>query len=131
MVNNLITIILLIIAFYSKGKMDKSSDGKFEDKYKNKDKSWGNKYFSPLNRYQKKWYYFGFVKPAYKERFPFSSTLFVFTTDYWHRMQFLFLNSWMVALSINIGSNYIYSIISFIIIRLVYLLAFNISYEKK
>ena len=57
MVNHLITIILLIIAFYSKGKMDKSADGKFEDKYKNNDKSWGNKYFNPLSRYQKKWYY--------------------------------------------------------------------------
>jgi hypothetical protein len=47
----------------------------------------------------------GFERPLYRERFMWSSTVFVFLTDYWHRTQFYFLNS--ITLSYAIISGYV------------------------
>ncbi len=47
---------------------------------------WTAKWQLPLRPYVKKWYHFGF-KPAYNERFPFSSTWLVGLTDAEHFYQ--------------------------------------------
>ena len=130
-----------IIGFYFKGKMDWSGADKFIGIYshKNRSKSWENKYKIPLEDYKPKWYYLAFdfnlfgkrfkfdglEKPLYKERYMWSSTVFVFLTDYWHRTQFLFLNSMTVSIAILggyigylKGQNYIY-----------YSLCFGLGYE--
>lgn len=46
------------------------------------------KWTFPLTPYQKRWYHFG-IHPRHKERFPFSSTIFVFITDQEHFYQFI------------------------------------------
>jgi len=53
--------------------------------YKNK---WALDKNGKLSSPKYKWYYFGVI-PAYKERFPYSSTLLVFLTDGEHLFQFL------------------------------------------
>ncbi len=122
----LISIIILFISFLSKGFMDKSSEGKFQDIYLNKDKSWANKYADGLFPYVKKWYYFGIITPAYKERFPYSSTIFVFLTDFWHGLQFVFLNGVCVVISIN----YPYPVLAYIGIHIIYFIAFHLAHKK-
>ena len=53
--------------------------------------SWQNKWAQPFPQpYEPKWYYFGFP-PPYKERFPYSSTIFVWMTDAWHLSKALML----------------------------------------
>jgi hypothetical protein len=53
--------------------------------------SWKNKWAQPYPQpAPHEWYYFGFY-PEYKERFPYSSTIFVFLTDAWHLFKFLML----------------------------------------
>lgn len=42
----------------------------------------------PLRQYKSRWYHFG-IHPKFKERFPFSSTIFVFITDAEHLYQFI------------------------------------------
>lgn len=67
----------------------------------------------PLEPYEPKWYHFGFY-PNHKERFPFSSTFFVWLTDEEHIIQFaqtVFLlliaallgGFWYVALGLILG----------------------------
>lgn len=53
--------------------------------------SWKNKWAQPYPQPpENKWYYFGFI-PPYKERFAYSSTIFVFLTDGWHLSKALML----------------------------------------
>jgi len=56
------------------------------DSYWNPSKSWYNKYADGLQPYQNKWYHLG-IKPAYKERFPYSTTVFAWTTDGYHLLR--------------------------------------------
>lgn len=63
----------------------------------NPDVSWKNKWAQPYPQPpEDKWYYFGFV-PPYKERFPYSSTIFVFLTDAWHLAKALMLLCIMIS----------------------------------
>ncbi len=64
------------------------NEWKFNGSFWNSKLSWTRKYSKGLVPYQKKWYYFGY-KPAYKERFAFSSTILVFLTDGEHLFQLL------------------------------------------
>lgn len=60
--------------------------------------SWKNKWAQPYPQPpEKKWYYFGFY-PRYKERFPYSSTIFVWITDAWHLFKALMLACIMAAI---------------------------------
>ena len=52
--------------------------------------SWKFKWYQPMQPPEKKWYYFGFY-PKYRERFPYSSTILVWTTDAWHLFKALML----------------------------------------
>lgn len=58
--------------------------------------SWIYKWKYPLQIAPVKWYYFGF-QPRYKERFPYSSSMFVWLTDAWHCMKALMLACIMLA----------------------------------
>jgi hypothetical protein len=59
--------------------------------------SWKNKWAQPFSQpAENKWYYFGFV-PPYKERFPYSSTIFVWLTDGWHLAKALMLLAIMLS----------------------------------
>jgi hypothetical protein len=69
--NIVILVALLAAAGHCKGRMDAIADEGI------KGVDWTNKYdFTKPNT--KHWWYFGLYKPAYQEKFPFSSTVFVF-----------------------------------------------------
>ena len=81
--------------------------------FMNADLSWKNKWKldalgNLIPNTEKHWYYFYFFNPKYKERFIYSSTLFVFLTDGEHLFQFIKLKfiwggfliiSWQVCLA--------------------------------
>ena len=123
-----ISILLLLVSFYAKGKMDLSGAEKFTGKnmYKNRSESWTGKYSYKLEPSPYLWYYLFLYKPKYKERFPYSTTALVFLTDYWHFMQFIFLNCLFAGFCLLLP----YPIYSFIVVRLIYLISFNYSYEN-
>ena len=89
----MITIILILVCFvaaaYFKAHMDAIDDSGI------KSSEWRNKYeidkwYNPVDVKSKNhWWYFGLYKPAYAEKFPFSSTALVFLTDRWHSYQML------------------------------------------
>ncbi len=76
----LIGILFLIAAFIAKPYMDISAKDGFKNSWWNKTESWELKYSLPLRKGEN-WWYLGLYKPLYQEKFPFSSTLFVFITD--------------------------------------------------
>ena len=121
------------LSYWAKGNMDFSAKGGFKgvELYKNKDESWERKYSYPLRPYEAKWYYFGLVKPDYKESFLYSSTAFVFVSDYWHFQQFIFLNSATLGTYFILEGDFIRKIIVVAIIELLYFIGFNTSYERR
>jgi hypothetical protein len=83
--------ILVIFSAIAKAAMDKlnfhfyeSIFSKLSHRFWNSEYSWQNKWRDG--------------KPELGEDYPFSSTLFVFLTDGWHLMQFIFLNTIFLAL---------------------------------
>ena len=78
----------------------------------NSEQGWTAKWQYPLEDYSPKWYHFG-IKPKYKERFPFSSTILVFLSDAEHFYQFIqsvclwvfayILGGWMVLSAFVVG----------------------------
>lgn len=72
---------------------DKSIKSKWQrcQRFFNSKKSWMNKWLTDDDgwfiAYRGHWYHFG-IKPKFEERFPYSSTLFVFVTDGEHLFQF-------------------------------------------
>ena len=94
----LVAIILLVLGGITKAFMDLSSEGNlpFKGYYWSKSDSWKSKWKTTHTRLVTatkgdNWWYLGIIKPRYKERFPFSSTILVFVTDFWHLSQFFFL----------------------------------------
>jgi hypothetical protein len=96
-------VICLVIAGVAKALMDRSAEGAlpWDPMFWYKDASWRSKWFigpggflEPSN-----WptWFPAAIKPKYRERFLFSSTLFVGLTDGWHLMQLLFINSLFAA----------------------------------
>ncbi len=120
-----ITILLLLLSFIFKAVMDMSAKDYFKNPFWNKSQSWQNKYAFPLMKGYKHWYYFGLIKPIYKERFFMSTTVFVAFTDGWHLAQLFFLNSIFLALAINMPN----ALIGFIIIKILYAITFNAIYK--
>ena len=83
--------IILIVSAISKASLVKlnfhfyeSIFAKLNHRFWNSEYSWQNKWRDG--------------KPELGEDYPFSSTLFVFLTDGWHLMQFIFLNTIFLAL---------------------------------
>ena len=134
-----ICIVLLIVSAYAKGLMDISGmDGFGVDNIKNRSDSWRLKYATDehgwLKPYLKKWYHPRWWTPKFEEKFPFSTTIFVFLTDYWHFTQFIFLNSYALVLSYFIYStfNNLWAfLIAFLVIKVTYGIGFNLAYERK
>lgn len=85
--------------------------------------SWQNKYnISALPT--KPWYYFGLYTPKYKERFPYSATIFVGFLDAWH------LTNWIRNRSVDIILFIYMPWYLVIIIILARQLGFSILYYK-
>lgn len=120
-----ITGILLVLSFIWKAVMDLSGKDWFKKPFWNKTQSWQNKYSFPLEKGYNHWYYLGLIKPIYKEKFPFSTTILVVFTDGWHLAQFFFLNCLFIALAVNMP----YPVLDFILIRIIYSITFNAIYK--
>lgn len=97
---NLLTFFFIVLGGITKALMDLSSEGNLGWKpfwFFHKADSWKAKWklqngIMPIKAEKgDNWWYLGIIKPRYKERFPFSSTAFVFTTDFWHLSQGFFL----------------------------------------
>lgn len=73
--------------------------------FPNSEQGWTAKWVYPLEPYVKKWYHFG-IKPKHKERYVFSSTLLVFTTDAEHFYQFVQTISLLAIVYFSQGSWY-------------------------
>lgn len=93
-----LSIILLVLAGITKAFMDLSSESNlpFKGSYFSKGISWKNKWKLKDSKLilaikGDNWWYLGIIKPKYKEKFPFSSTILVSLTDFWHLSQSLFL----------------------------------------
>ena len=125
-----ICIVLLITAFISKAFMDLSSEDKFDSVYWNKGRTWVLKYKFPLKEGKRTWYYLWLYKPKYEERFMYSTTILSFTTDGWHLLQLIFLNSIFIVMSILAGSNIFSVVIVYIFIRILYSIFFNVFYNE-
>ena len=89
-------------------------------------KSWVFKWCYPLQPSEKKWYYFG-VFPLHKERFPYSSTILVWTTDAWHLFKALMLGCIMTGI-VNY-SVIIHPFIDFILLYCTFTFAFEIFFS--
>jgi hypothetical protein len=128
-----IALFSLLLALYYKGRQDKSGADGFEERLtkRNRSVSWGRKYAFPLIPFTG-WWYFGIIKPKYAERFPLSTTVLVFLTDYWHWVQFLYLNLLFTGYSVFMGMALsIHPALAFIGIKMGYAIMFNIGYERK
>jgi hypothetical protein len=78
-------------------RYDKSIFTKFNPEWWNPQISWKWKWDMPLHPSPHYWYYFGFY-PAYAERFPYSSTIFVWVTDAWHFFKALMIGFCCLAI---------------------------------
>jgi len=88
---------IFLMFFYGAfdGLMDISSENNFKGElnHLNKSESWKNKWYidaneNPIIQEKKLWYYLYIFTPVYVELFPYSSTLLVWLTDFWHRVKF-------------------------------------------
>jgi hypothetical protein len=131
----MITIILTLICFmaaaYFKAHMDAIDDSGI------KSSEWKNKYqldkwYNPVSLESKNhWWYFGLYKPAYAEKFPFSSTALVFLTDRWHAYQMLTYRFLYLGASFGITNKlWIVLLLSFIVFPIVVGAVFEIFYGR-
>lgn len=120
MILTIVTILLLIISFFAYASMwtiqfhfSKSWFAKL------KDQNFWNPNLGANNKYKP-----GTLEP----KFIFSTTVLVFLTDGFHRMQFIFENTLFLAFSLNRNDFSWYWI--FIGIRVIYSIVFNLSFDK-
>jgi hypothetical protein len=107
-------------------RYDKSIFKKFNPSWWNPQESWTWKWSMPLREPTKKWYYFGFY-PKYEERFPYSSTIFVWLTDAWHLFKsFMIL---FVVLGIVCYTPLISPLIDWLIYYVTWTFTFTILYD--
>ena len=110
----MITIILVILAGIFKGFMDKIRQW-WASRWANLPEThwfykWGKPEISWINKWEEDkygaiipcvkapWYYLWVYRPDFKERFPFSSTILVSTTDAWHFFNLLQVITLMLAI---------------------------------
>jgi hypothetical protein len=124
----MITLILMMIAGALNAIMDriaftfKSSVFKnLNPHFWNVKESWKNQWKWPLRPYNKK-YYLGLYTPRYEEKFPFSSTFLIWTTDAWHLAKSLMLGF------ITLGIVLYCPMFNFIIDMFLYYCAFTIIF---
>jgi hypothetical protein len=101
----MISLILIIIAGALNAIMDRTDFTFSSSIFKNLNpyfwnvrQSWKNQWEQPLQPSTKYWYYFGLYKPRYQEKYPFSSTFLVWTTDAWHLAKTLMLGLIMCSI---------------------------------
>ena len=101
----MIGLISIAVSGMCKSLMDLSSEGNLntKDEYYIKSKSWKHKWKldstnEPIvaTKTDNKCY-LGIKRPQYVERFPFSSTILVSFTDFWHLIQHLFLSTLVIG----------------------------------
>ena len=118
----ILTIILLVVSFSAYASMGTilfHFNNSWFSTFKNE------RFWNPRYSHGNKW------KNNTKEQgeaFLFSSTLLVFLTDGYHRMQFIFENSLFLAFSTY--SNNFKWYWSFIGIRVIYAIVFNLMFDK-
>lgn len=124
----MLQIALIILAAIANVYMDLSSEGHFKINWMDKETSWMNKWKlgGTVPNDKRPWYYFGLYKPKLKEKFPFSSTILVFLTDFWHFAQFIFHSSWQMALAIQFDRWFI----AFLMIKVTFSVTFELLYKS-
>ena len=129
-----VSLLLLILAGISKSFMDLSSENNIPLKgnFWNKSKSWKSKWKTKGTMLVKaskgdNWWYLGIINPRYKERYPFSSTALVFTTDFWHLSQGFFLK--FIILGVYFLPTMYNPLTDLIIAYVVMLIPFELTYS--
>jgi hypothetical protein len=112
-------IILLIAAGICKAWADALTDEEI------KALDWTNKYDFTKDTCSH-WWYLGFHKPEYPEKFPFSSTALVFLTDRWHLSQFIMLRCFYAAIAISITGSFFWALV---LIFVVFPMVLGFSFE--
>lgn len=88
--------------------------------------SWVYKWRYPLRPAPNRWYYFGFI-PRHEERFPYSSTIFVWATDAWHLFKAIMLVCLMSAMVLY--SPIITPFVDFFLLYVTFTFVFTIFYD--
>ena len=124
MMNYIVVSILLAIAAHFKGRMDAYADMGI------KGSTWHQKYDFTKPGTMKYWWYLGFYKPRFPEKFPFSSTILVCFTDKWHRAQFFMLRAFYIAIALTLTDNWIWRLAMIFVLFPVWVgVFFEASYE--
>ena len=79
----MLSLILTFLAGAANALMDLSSEGRFNNKSLNKNEGSKNKWKQPQEPGKKMWYHIS--KPRFVEKSPYSSTMLVLFTDFWHK----------------------------------------------
>lgn len=116
---NLITIILLCIAYCSYAIMYTLQFHYFSSIFKYLNPQFWYPALSWVNKYKN--------KDDRSPRFFGSTTIFVFITDAFHLFQFVFLNSFTLAFAIN-WKNYPWYV-SFLILKVIYGIVWKLTFE--
>lgn len=133
----LITLFLLIIAAMTNALKDLIALNQLsEDPFFSKSDSWKSKWESLSTESHRHWWYLGLHETAYKEKFPFSSTILVGVTDGWHlaqSIQFSVLQlimaihiQWSFGLDLSPGLSILFT---FIVLKTVFSLSFQLYYS--
>ena len=120
-----ISLILLFISCSAKWIMDTLKfhyDKSFWKNLKYQD------YFNPILSWDNK--YLRYIKRSKIIKWLMENPL-VFLTDFYHLMQFIHLNGYMLVIALNIGSDWLSRLIIFVIIRLIYSITGLIFYKNK
>lgn len=106
----ILTVLLLLAAAVSNALMDLSSEGVLSGWW-DKKTAWRNKW--------------KLGKPENGPSFLGSTTVFVWITDGWHFLQFIFHTCWQMAIAIQIDKWFI----AFVTIKIVFSVCFEIIYS--
>lgn len=99
---------------------------KLNPKYWDPYESWIYKWKYPLTVPTKHWYYFK-IYPRYEERFPYSSTIFVWLTDAWHLFKAIMLMCLMLA--VVFYTPIVNTFVDFIMLYCVFTFTFTIFFD--
>ena len=132
---SLLTMFLIIaLCSFSKAMMDLSADNKLAARKWNKINSWKNKWKldsegKVMSNKKRSFYYLWIYKPNYIERFPYSSTILVFLTDFWHFWQKIFILSmfFLICFPVYLETKNIMS--SFVLLTSLFLVCFETFYK--
>lgn len=134
--------IALLISFaffmvgYLNGKMDRWSwKTHLSSDYWWGNNSWKNKWAldfqgNPIKINAQHWYYFGWYKTDYVEKFPFSSSILVFTTDGWHLSKFLMFTILELIIACLLSAVWWKILILVIVAKILRGLGFSYVYDK-